>query len=133
MRQHQKMAACKKAAFVNTMARCGLRPSPASPTCRPQRIPTWPHALHHEEHAGILAAQDELARAEADYRRARAAYLQVARDEPGHEVALAMIGADMDRAYAGLQAITGLPHLPYAPRRPTGAPREASGPAQKNS
>ena len=65
------------------------------------------------EYAKILALQQEVARAEADYQRLRAAYLEVARSEPGHEVALAMIGADMDRAHARLQALIGLPRLPY--------------------
>lgn len=65
------------------------------------------------EYAKILALQQEVARAEADYQRFRAAYLEVARTEPGHEVALAMIGADMDRAHARLQALIGLPRLPF--------------------
>lgn len=52
-------------------------------------------------------------RAEADYRRLRAAYLQLARHDPGHEVALAMIGADMDQAHARLQELLGLPRLPF--------------------
>jgi hypothetical protein len=65
------------------------------------------------EHTKILALQQEVSRAEADYQRLRAAYLEVARNEPGHEVALAMIGADMDRAHARLQALIGLPRLPF--------------------
>jgi hypothetical protein len=65
------------------------------------------------EYAKILALQQEVARAEADYQRLRAAYLDIARNEPGHEVALAMIGADMDRAHARLQALIGLPRLPF--------------------
>ena len=65
------------------------------------------------EYAKVLALQQEVARAEADYQRLRAAYLDVARSEPGHEVALAMIGADMDRAHARLQALIGLPRLPF--------------------
>jgi len=65
------------------------------------------------EYAKILALQQEVSRAEADYQRLRAAYLEVARKEPGHEVALAMIGADMDRAHARLQALIGLPKLPF--------------------
>ena len=65
------------------------------------------------EYAKILALQQEVSRAEADYQRLRAAYLEVARKEPGHEVALAMIGADMDRAHARLQALIGLPRLPF--------------------
>ena len=66
------------------------------------------------EHARVQALQQEVARAEADYQRLRAAYLDVAKNEPGHEVALAMIGADMDRAHAHLQALIGLPRLRVA-------------------
>jgi hypothetical protein len=65
------------------------------------------------EYAKILALQQEVARAEADYQRLRAAYMEIAKNEPGHEVALAMIGADMDRAHARLQALIGLPRLPF--------------------
>jgi hypothetical protein len=65
------------------------------------------------EYAKVLALQQEVARAEADYQRLRAAYLEIAKNEPGHEVALAMIGADMDRAHARLQALIGLPRLPF--------------------
>ena len=65
------------------------------------------------EYAKILALQQEVSRAEADYQRLRAAYLEIARTEPGHEVALAMIGADMDRAHARLQTLIGLPRLPF--------------------
>lgn len=61
------------------------------------------------EYAQVEALQHEVSRADEDYRRLRAAYLDVARNEPGHEVALAMIGADMDRAHARLQALTGGP------------------------
>ena len=67
----------------------------------------------HTEHTRVQAVQAEVARAEADYQRLRAAYLEVARNEPGHEVALAMIGADMDRAHAQLQTLIGLPRLPF--------------------
>ena len=65
------------------------------------------------DYAKILAAQNELARAEEDYQRLRAAYVRVARDEPGHEVALAMIGCDMDRAHAVLQSLIGVPRVPF--------------------
>lgn len=65
------------------------------------------------DYAKMVAAQQELARAEEDYQRLRAAYLEAARNEPGHEVALAMIGADMDRAHAMLQALIGLPRMPH--------------------
>ena len=65
------------------------------------------------EHTRVQAVQQEVSRAEADYQRLRAAYLEIARNEPGHEVALAMIGADMDRAHAHLQTLIGLPRLPF--------------------
>ncbi len=68
---------------------------------------------NRSEHAHLITAQQEVARAEADYQRFRNAYLDVAKNELGHEVALAMIGADMDRAHARLQALIGLPKLPF--------------------
>lgn len=65
------------------------------------------------DYAKILAAQQEVARAEEDYQRLRAAYVEIAHNEPGHEVALAMVGADMDRAHAVLQSLIGLPRMPF--------------------
>ena len=65
------------------------------------------------EYAKMMAAQQEVARAEEDYHRLSGAYVEIARNEPGHEVALAMIGADMDRAHARLQALIGLPRMPF--------------------
>ena len=65
------------------------------------------------EYAKVLALQEEVARADADYQRLRNAYLEIAQNDPMHEVALAMIGADMDRAHARLQALIGLPRLPF--------------------
>jgi hypothetical protein len=65
------------------------------------------------EYAKVLALQDEVARADADYQRLRNAYLDIVQHDPTHEVALAMIGADMDRAHARLQALIGLPRLPF--------------------
>lgn len=65
------------------------------------------------EYAKVLAVQDEVARADADYQRLRNAYLDIVQNEPTHEVALAMIGADMDRAHARLQNLIGLPRLPF--------------------
>jgi len=65
------------------------------------------------EYAKVLALQDEVARADGDYQRLRAAYLDLVQHEPGNEVGLAMIGADMDRAHARLQALIGLPRLPF--------------------
>ena len=77
------------------------------------------------EYAKMLTAQQEIARAEEDYQRLRAAYLDVARKEPGHEVALAMIGADMDRAHAHLQMLIGLPQMPFTHDPSTVVRREA--------
>jgi len=77
------------------------------------------------ENARVQALQHEVQRAESDYQRLRAAYLEIARNEPGHEVALAMIGADMDRAHAHLQALIGLPRLPFTHEPSTVVRREA--------
>lgn len=65
------------------------------------------------EYAKVLALQDEVARADGDYQRLRGAYLEIADSDPSNEVGLAMIGADMDRAHSRLQALIGLPRLPY--------------------
>lgn len=85
------------------------------------------------EYAKMVAAQQEVARAEADYQRFRAAYLEVAKNEPGHEVALAMIGADMDRAHAHLQSLIGLPRLPFTHEPSTVIRREAQRMSEDNS
>jgi hypothetical protein len=77
------------------------------------------------ENRRMQALQQQVARAEADYQRLRGAYLEVARNEPGHEVALAMIGADMDRAHAHLQSLIGLPQLPFTHEPSTVIRREA--------
>jgi len=77
------------------------------------------------EHTRVQTLQKEVARAEEDYQRLRAAYLDIAKNEPGHEVALAMIGADMDRAHAHLQELIGLPRLPFTHEPSTVVRREA--------
>ena len=77
------------------------------------------------EHARVQALQQEVSRAEGDYQRLRAAYLEIAKNEPGHEVALAMVGADMDRAHAHLQELIGLPRLPFTHEPSTVVRREA--------
>lgn len=77
------------------------------------------------EYAKVLALQEEVARADADYQRLRGAYMDIAQNEPTHEVALAMIGADMDRAHARLQALIGLPRLPFTHEPSSVARREA--------
>jgi len=65
------------------------------------------------EPARIIAVQAQVSRAEGDYRRFRAAYLETARTEAGNELALAMFGSDMNRAHAHLQALAGLPNLRF--------------------
>jgi len=77
------------------------------------------------EYAKVLALQEEVARADGDYERLRGAYLDIVEHEPSHEVALAMIGADMDRAHARLQALIGLPRLPFTHEPSTVMRREA--------
>ena len=77
------------------------------------------------EYAKVLALQEEVARADADYHRLRNAYLDIVRTDPTHEVALAMIGADMDRAHARLQALIGLPRLPFTHEPSTVMRRDA--------
>ena len=72
-----------------------------------------PARYSRAEYAKVLALQEEVARADADYQRLRNAYLDIVQNEPTHEVGLAMIGADMDRAHARLQALIGLPRLPF--------------------
>lgn len=77
------------------------------------------------EYAKVLALQEEVARADADYQRLRNAYLEIMQNEPTHEVALAMVGADMDRAHARLQALIGLPRLPFTHEPSTVMRRDA--------
>jgi hypothetical protein len=78
-----------------------------------------------EEYANMQAVQRRVARAEADYARFRAAYLDIAQNEPDHEVALAMVGADMNRAHAYLQALIGLPPTPFEKQPSVVVMREA--------
>jgi hypothetical protein len=57
-------------------------------------------------------AEREIERAEQDYRRLRQAYLELARG-PDNQVALAMVGADMERANTLLRNLGGLRQLPF--------------------
>jgi hypothetical protein len=79
-----------------------------------------------------LAAEREVARAQEDYQRLRSAYLELVGQEHS-EVALAMVGADMDRAHAALQALTGLRQLPSTHEPTRVVRREARRLAQENS
>lgn len=80
-----------------------------------------------------MTAKDEIARAEQDYERLRAAYLQIVEQQPGHEVGLAMVGADMDRAHAHLRRITGLRALPFTQESSRVVRRDAERAAQENA
>jgi hypothetical protein len=86
-----------------------------------------------EEYANMQAVQRRVARAEADYARFRAAYLEIAQTQPDHEVALAMIGADMNRAHAYLQALIGLPPTPFEKQPSVVVMREARRLAEEKS
>lgn len=79
------------------------------------------------EYAKVVALQDDVSRADGDYQRLRNAYVETTRNEPTHEVALAMIGADMDRAHARLQALIGPPRLPFTHEPSSVMRREAQG------
>lgn len=82
----------------------------------PRQAPVAPartQRYSRAEYAKVLALQEEVARADADYQRLRTAYLGLVESEPSNEVGLAMIGYDMDRAHARLQALIGLPRLPF--------------------
>jgi hypothetical protein len=80
----------------------------------------------------LHAAERELSRAEEDYQRLRSAYLELAQQEHGHEVALAMVGADMDRAHACLQQLAGLRRLPFT-HEPKAVQRETRRMAEESS
>lgn len=78
------------------------------------------------------AADREIVRAEADYERLRQAWLDLANRED-NEVALAMVGADMERAYHSLQSLVGLRELPFTHRRSQATEREARGFAEESA
>ena len=84
------------------------------------------------EYAQVMALQEEVSRADGDYQRLRNAYLDITRREPTTEVGLAMIGADMDRAHARLQALIGLPRLPFTHEPSSVIRREAQRRAEEN-
>ena len=67
-----------------------------------------------QEYSQLQAAQKRINQALQDYERFRGAYLHLLQTDPEHEVALAMIGADVDRAHARLQAMAGLQPSPFA-------------------
>lgn len=62
----------------------------------------------------VEALEDSAAGAAADYLRIRAAYLELARSDDPNEVALAMVGSDLEAAFSRLQSMTGLSFLEYS-------------------
>lgn len=83
-------------------------------------------------HSRQTRAERDIGRAEADYLRLRRAYLDLASGER-NEVALAMVGADMERAHATLQGLSGLRPLPFS-HQPTGVlRREANRLAEESA
>ena len=65
-----------------------------------------PALSHHDEQVCTLAADSDVVRAEADFDRLRQAWQDLAKG-PDNAVALAMVGADMERASRALQSLTG--------------------------
>lgn len=74
-----------------------------------------PNAILAVGHASLLAEEHTVMRAAEDYQRVRAAYLALAREADRHDVALAMVGADMERAHVVLQSLAGVRSAPFAP------------------
>lgn len=85
------------------------------------------------EQQRLQSAHRDVVRAEEDYQRLRAAYLELARREHGHDVALSMVGADMDRAHAKLQSLSGLRQLPFTHEPTRVVQREALRIAEENT
>ena len=77
-------------------------------------------------------AERELARAQGDFQRLRQAYMEIAGGE-ANEVALAMVGADMERANAALQSLSGPRPLPVTDEPGRVMRREALQLAQEDA
>lgn len=67
-----------------------------------------PTEYHH-----VISVQQDVRQAQDDYQRLRGAWLDMERSDPDNEVALAMVGADMERAQWHLQALTGASQMPF--------------------
>ncbi|MFC5498075.1 hypothetical protein ACFPOE_11065 [Caenimonas terrae] len=92
-----------------------------------------PSARHGRKvHEGDSEARRELARAEGDYQRLRLAYLALAQGEP-NEVAMAMVGADMERANALVQGLRRIGQWSPAPASGRPARREARRLAEESA
>ena len=71
-----------------------------------------PSAWAAEARRTQLTQQKQLATAQEDYGRLRRAFLQLAESEPANTIALSMLGKDLDRAHAHMQALSGLDMRP---------------------
>lgn len=91
-------------------------------TTRPQ-----PHTPYNRE----LAAERDVTRAEGDYRRLRVAYLDLAKGKE-NVVALAMVGADMERSHSLLESLRGL-RQPFTPEQDKAIKRETRRLAEANA
>ena len=76
-------------------------------------VPEAGHRPSRAEQSKRQQAQLDVVRAEGDYQRLRIAYFELAQNDQGNQVGLAMIGADMDRAHTNLQHVSGLRQLPF--------------------
>ena len=84
------------------------------------------------QHHAAPSAEREIDRAQADYQRLRQAYLDLAKGEH-NEVALAMVGADMERANATLQSVSGVRQLPFTHESGKVVKREARRVAEESA
>jgi hypothetical protein len=76
------------------------------------RAPVRPTAWAAEARRTQLAQQRQLASAQDDYGRLRRAFLDLAQADPANTIALSMLGRDLDRAHAHMQALSGLDSRP---------------------
>lgn len=99
----------------------------------PPSQPDQPEAICATVYGSALTEEHAVMRAAADYERVRAAYLALARVEDGHPVALAMVGADVERAHIALQGLAGVRSAPFSPVLRRVMRREVHRPADQGS
>lgn len=77
---------------------------------RPAERPSdWASA---EARRSRLVQQQQQAAAQDDYSRLRRAFMTLAQADPSNAMALSMLGNDLDRAHARMQALSGLDMRP---------------------
>ncbi len=81
----------------------------------PQNRFDQPEAIRAMGYHNLMPEEQLVMRAAQDYERLRAAYVALAREDDDHLVALAMVGADMERAHIALQNLAGSRSAPFAP------------------